>query len=189
MNITHKYINMNKNKPGSIYFGEKIDNKSSSEYFFLSPYYVSPFKIKEMSYPTVLHFYYATKFESFKQIYEKIMYAGSALEVFKIAKNFSMIYKQSQASKQWKSIRIEVMKLGVTEKFIQNPSLFNKLKSTGNIILVYIHGTSRLWGASLPQSQNIFGKLLMEIRETICFPKNKAILDQFNRTNYKKNVV
>ena len=68
----------------------------------------------------------------------------------------------------WEAERIVIMRSILEAKFGQNPGLMEKLKSTGDSVL--INGNNRrdgFWGMDLYsfRGENFLGKILMEIRD------------------------
>ena len=57
------------------------------------------------------------------------------------------------------------MRRGIREKFTQHLDLKEKLLSTKNSILIEDSPKDEFWGGSLPNSKNILGSLLIELRE------------------------
>lgn len=68
----------------------------------------------------------------------------------------------------WDNIKVDVMLRGLRAKF-QNESLRLMLRWTGDAILKEDSPTDMFWGGTLPGSQNMLGKLLMQVREEIKF--------------------
>jgi ribA/ribD-fused uncharacterized protein len=136
------------------------------DYEFLSNFFKLRIPIQHdgVSYPTVEHFYQAMKSLSpeKRRTIACIPYAGAA------KKYGRSIYLRTD----WESIKIPIMRLGLTLKFAGNPELKVQLLNTLTYILVegnYWH--DNIWGNCLcpkcanTQGQNLLGYLLMEIRE------------------------
>lgn len=66
----------------------------------------------------------------------------------------------------WERDKTIVMLNGLRIKF-QNETLKLMLLWTGDAILVEDSPTDMFWGGSLPGSQNMLGKLLMQVRKEI----------------------
>ena len=78
--------------------------------------------------------------------------------------------------KDWKDIKVQVMKEIVTAKFEQNEDLQQKLLDTGDAYLE--EGNTwgdRIWGTVNGAGANNLGKILMEVRENIRLEKDKDI--------------
>ena len=79
----------------------------------------------------------------------------------------------------WSSVRYNVVKQGVLQKFIQNPELAHQLISTGDNVLAECAVKDRIWAIGLSMTdpkrfdigswrgQNLLGKILMEVREEL----------------------
>lgn len=79
----------------------------------------------------------------------------------------------------WSARRYGIMVEGLTAKFASNPTLRQKLLSTGNAILCECAVHDRVWGIGLSmkdpnrfdmqkwRGQNLLGKALMEVREIL----------------------
>ena len=68
----------------------------------------------------------------------------------------------------WEDVKINEMRNIVRAKFSQNPELAEKLIQTGDAHLE--EGNTwgdRTWGTVNGSGQNLLGKILMEIRETL----------------------
>lgn len=65
----------------------------------------------------------------------------------------------------WDSVKLDIMYEIVLAKFTQNPKLLDKLKATGDAILIegnYWHDT--FWGVCEGKGKNYLGKIIMKIR-------------------------
>ena len=65
----------------------------------------------------------------------------------------------------WDSVKLDIMYEIVLAKFTQNPELLDKLKATGDAILIegnYWHDT--FWGVCEGKGKNYLGKIIMKIR-------------------------
>ena len=65
----------------------------------------------------------------------------------------------------WDSVKLNIMYEIVLAKFTQNPELLDKLKATGDAILIegnYWHDT--FWGVCEGKGKNHLGKIIMKIR-------------------------
>ena len=165
-----------------IYFNDKPESKNSKTFAFLSPYYPSNFNVHKRLYHNVLQYYYATKFESWNDVHTQIILAHSAQEAYLIAKRNSLTFKSQFID--WKSKRLQVMKTALQEKFNQNPVLMQKLKLTGNSLLIYLNDKSMFWGSSLMNSHNMMGSLLMNLRD-----ESKKNNQSTNPINKNKDII
>ena len=118
----------------------------------------SPFTYKDVYYPTVEHFFQANKTTN-----EKIRNEIAAVPTPSQAKYRG---RAVQLRSDWRKIRINVMEIGLREKFNQNPDLKQKLLDTGNAYLE--EGNTwgdHYWGVCDGYGENHLGQLLMKLRE------------------------
>jgi len=132
------------------------------EFSFLSNFYPSPITLFGITFPTVEHFYQAAKATN-----EEDTARIAAAETPGQAKRLGRI---TRLRSDWESIKIDVMRLGLEEKF-KDPLLRLKLLDTGNTPLVegnFWHDNT--WGNCQCEKcqtilgRNILGKLLMDLR-------------------------
>jgi N-glycosidase YbiA len=135
-----------------IYFFSTLKN----DYQWLSNFYHSPFTINNETYQTNEHWY-----QSNKALYEQdrkiIISMSTPLLAMKVGRNI-------EQRADWNSIKVEVMRIGLREKFTQNKDLGLKLIETKDAILHESSPSDRFWGI---KGKDILGKLLMELREKI----------------------
>lgn len=68
----------------------------------------------------------------------------------------------------WDSLKAQVMRLVVREKFRQNPKLAARLMATGDAVLIEDSPFDRYWGAGHDGAGlNMLGKILMATREEL----------------------
>ncbi len=77
----------------------------------------------------------------------------------------------------WEEQKMEIMKEGLVEKFLQNRDLLNQLFNTRNAILVEASPYDKIWGIGINekdakknkewQGLNLLGKALMEVRDIL----------------------
>lgn len=143
----------------------KLISSFSNNYRFLSNFFNSPIVVDSKLYPTVEHYYQASKTLT-ESAHEAIRNAKSPGEAKRMG-------GRTVLRPDWENIKHEVMWKGLWAKFTQNPNLKVLLKLTGDARLVegnYWH--DNIWGScSCPkcastEGQNILGKMLMEIRKT-----------------------
>ena len=71
--------------------------------------------------------------------------------------------------KDWKDIKIERMRQVLRAKFSQHKDLADKLKETGDAILIEESNMDAFWGiGKRGNGKNMLGLLLMEIRKELC---------------------
>ena len=139
-----------------------MENKITSfrdEYFFLSNFY-----------PCDIEFNYLTYHSA-----EAAFQAQKCLDVGE--RNVFTELSPSQAKRRgkqvklrpdWEDVKLEIMKSIVFQKFIQHPTLMDKLLDTGDAELIEgnnWHDT--FWGVCKGKGQNNLGKILMEVRKDI----------------------
>lgn len=165
--LTHYLINI-----GAQYMGEITDfspwqNKITSfknQFEWLSNFHIAPFTYQGILYPSNEHFYQAWKFP-----------ADRRLEIAQLPnpKDAKKRGREAKLCWNWDSIKIEVMRIGLHEKF-KNPELAAKLIATGNFELIegnYWH--DNFWGSCTcdkcknKPKQNMLGTLLMQLRTNL----------------------
>ena len=78
--------------------------------------------------------------------------------------------KQVTLRADWEQVKFDVMRVGVREKFVQNPVLKQRLLDTGDEELQEgNHWRDAVWGIdeATGQGQNWLGRILMETREQL----------------------
>lgn len=133
---------------------------------FLSNFYPSEISIGGIVYPSVEHYFQASKANSIEEHFHissltnphDAKAAGRAIDL----------------RPDWEEIKFGVMLTGVTLKFFQNPWLKTKLVATGDARLV--EGNTwgdQIWGATWDPKrktwvgENHLGEILMDVRELI----------------------
>lgn len=130
------------------------------EYAFLSNFYDSPIEKDGIIYPTNEHFFQAMKTldnEERKRI--------AAAETPGKAKRMGRSVKLRP---DWEQSKIQIMKEGLTLKFLCHKDLAEKLVATGDVWL--IEGNwwgDTYWGVCNGVGHNMLGNLLMEIRRDL----------------------
>ena len=138
-------------------------DKFDGEYFFLSNFSASPFRIDNVLFPTMEHYFQANKADN-QNDYLRIAYAPTPGEDKRLGRKI-------QLRPDWEKIKDNIMLTGLRKKFA-DPELRNLLLATGDEELVegnYWRDT--YWGVCNGVGQNKLGKLLMQVREEI---KNNA---------------
>ena len=137
------------------------------EYRFLSNFYPSMFTLKEISYPTVEHYYQSNKAdrESDRKLILECKTPGQAKRLGSVVKLISI----------WDEVKDLVMETGVRAKFLQNTDLKYRLLNTKNYIIVegnYWH--DNYWGTCYCNkcknnitAKNKLGRILMDLRNDL----------------------
>lgn len=128
------------------------------DYFFLSNFYPVDIKIDGIVYPNA----------------EAAFQAQKTMDVEERCK-FSMLKNPVQAKRlgrkvklrdDWEEVKVSIMTEIVSQKFLQNPYLLEKLIATGNEELVEGNKWGdRFWGVCKGKGHNNLGKILMKIRD------------------------
>jgi len=143
----------------------KVIDKFIDEEFFLSNFYINPFKWNGKEYKSVEHAYQASKADNESE-HDWIRLMDSA---GKAKRNGGKV----RLRKDWESIKENIMLELLRIKF-SDPELKKKLKDTKNYELIegnYWHDSE--WGNCTCQKckdiegQNKLGKLLMRVRQEI----------------------
>jgi len=158
------------------FFGENKD------YGWLSNFFKLTFIVDGVTFPTSEHFFMYTKCNKFEPTNEKLKQEILNTTNPKDAKLFGRKVKNFDEA-VWNSVRFEVMKKGLTEKFSQNLEYKTKLLDTKNKILVEASPFDGIWGIKYSkdsalklsnevlnkvlQERNLLGKALMEVRKDL----------------------
>ena len=134
-----------------------------NEYSFLSNYSCSPFCIDTVLFPTMEHYFQASK-ASNQEDYLRIAYAPTPGDAKRLGRRI-------QLRPDWEEVKDNVMLIGLRKKFA-DPELRDLLLATGDEELVEgNYWGDTYWGVCNGIGQNKLGKLLMQVREEI---KNNA---------------
>lgn len=121
--------------------------------------YPAPVTIDSVSYPTVVHAYWALAAAD-PAAAEQIRSAGRPYDAEKLA-------EQSSIRPEWAVIRTAVMARLLRAKFAQHPELAQTLLATGDGRIEYTSVGSLYWNAGRGQGRNWMGRLLELIRSEI----------------------
>lgn len=146
------------------------------KYGWLSNWYLSDFKINDVSFSSVeqyMMYEKATAFEDFNMA-EKILETqnvGAIKQYGRQVADYNDII--------WNGIRQIVVYKGLSAKFSQNEALCEKLKMTGSAILAECAVKDRIWGIGLSMNdpdrfdmnkwngQNLLGFTIMQVRKQV----------------------
>ena len=130
-----------------------------NEYSFLSNYSCSPFYIDTVLFPTMEHYFQASK-ASNQEDYLRIAYAPTPGDAKRLGRRI-------QLRPNWEEVKDNVMLIGLRKKFA-DPELHDLLLATGDEELVEgNYWGDTYWGVCNGIGQNKLGKLLMQVREEI----------------------
>lgn len=127
------------------------------EYAFLSNFYDSPIEKDGIVYPTNEHFFQAMKTLDNEER-KKIAAAETPGKAKRMGRNVKL-------RPDWEQSKFQIMKEGLTLKFLCHKDLAEKLVATGDAWL--IEGNwwgDTYWGVCNGVGHNMLGNLLMEIR-------------------------
>ena len=133
--------------------------KFRDKYFFLSNMYPCKIEYKGYIFPSSENLYQFLKIpENLQHEYINIFTKISPFEAKQLGKRIPI-------RKDWKNIKINVMKFVLELKF-KDKNLLSKLKNIEGEIVEHNEWGDRFWGKDLNgNGENHLGKLLMEIRD------------------------
>jgi ribA/ribD-fused uncharacterized protein len=137
----------------------KIDSFSGI-FHFLSNFHRAPLMYHGIAYPTSEHAYQAAK-----TLNENSKMNISILGTPSEAKRYGQTVSKRI---DWAEVKLEIMAEIVRAKFIQNPTLREKLLATDDAILE--EGNTwgdTYWGVCKGSGENNLGKVLMELRDCL----------------------
>ena len=147
----------------------KAIDSFSGQYHWLSNFSSHGFYISGVWFKTNEHFYQAMKTLNEKERQEII-----ECESPNCAKRLG---KTCTIRPEWDKIKIEIMWVGLRNKFDQNPELKRYLLETGDVELIEGNWwNDRFWGVCKGEGHNHLGKLLMKLRESV---KNEKAIKRF----------
>ena len=127
---------------------------------FLSNFYGAPMMYRGIAYPTSEHAYQAAK-----SLNDNTRMNISILGTPSEAKKYG---KTVQLRADWDDVKLELMEEIVRAKFMQNPSLKEKLLATDDLYLQ--EGNTwgdTYWGVCNGKGENHLGNILMELRKSL----------------------
>lgn len=132
---------------------EKIE-AFNGEYRFLSNFWEAPVTFNGITYQNAEACYQCQKAPGF----ENLFVDATPQEAKKLGRKIPV-------RPDWESVKRDIMLAIVRAKFTQNADLANKLRETGNALL--IEGNwwgDTYWGVCRGKGQNELGKILMQVR-------------------------
>jgi ribA/ribD-fused uncharacterized protein len=167
-------------KPPVLFYGA---DESKGEFRYMSNFFVAPFDVDGVTFPTVEHYYQWSKAMLFEgkdsETAKKIMKPprNKDFTEAKSAKAFGKKVKDFSESR-WDDVKIPIMEKAVRAKFVEpKHGLLEKLLSTGDRVIGEASPRDSYWGigtsvdtaiANDPKKwkgQNHLGKILMKLRD------------------------
>ena len=152
-------INAGASSEPIIYFYNKDE-----KYYEFTNFFPSPIELDGKLWPTTEHYFQAQKFVG-TPLVEIIRQKKYPRDVFEFAQKPDIA---SQCRKDWKEVKVQVMKKALVAKFTQHDDLCQLLIGTGKRTLVERSPYDTFWGdGGNGSGKNQLGKLLMEVREEL----------------------
>ena len=127
----------------------------------LSNFHMTPFELDSIKWPTVEHYFQASKFLDQKNK-DIILKCSTPAEAKKVGRHLSPLRKD------WDIIKKEIMYKAVKAKFEQNEDLRKLLISTGDALLREKSRFDRFWAVgSKGNGGNELGKIMMRVRKEL----------------------
>lgn len=134
----------------------------SDEYGEFSNFAAFPIKLKGKVWPTTEHYFQAMKFESDKD-QKEIRTAKTPMEAARKGRD-----RKRKLRKNWESMKDNVMREAVLQKFSQHSDLKQLLLGTGDAKLVEHTENDSYWGdGGNGSGKNKLGLILMEVRDKL----------------------
>ena len=171
------------------FWGHEARMENNPEACF-SQWWHSDFEVDGVWYNCAEQYMMAQKALQFgdRTVYQQIMASYSPMEQKKLGRKVAGFDAEI-----WNKIRYSIVVKGNKAKFLQNPSLWKYLLSTGDKILVEASPKDTVWGIGMPKEdkdairpnkwkgQNLLGFALMEVRDYIANSYDNEELIQYYR--------
>jgi ribA/ribD-fused uncharacterized protein len=132
------------------------------EHGYLGNFYPAPFTLKGVQWRTVEHYFQAQKFAGTERE-EAIRRATSPTIAARMGRS-----RAHPLRPDWDVAKEAVMLEALRAKFTQHPHLGNRLRATGDALLVEHRARDAYWGdGGDGQGSNRLGALLMRVREEL----------------------
>lgn len=129
---------------------------------FLSTHTSDAFELEDHQWPSVEHYYQASKFIH-TQYGLRIMNAGSPEEAFKLG---NVWWRRKRAD--FKAVRKTLMTRALYSKAVQNEAVAEALLETGEQLIIENSSYQHYWGIGRDQrGDNQLGKIWMDIRQKL----------------------
>ena len=136
--------------------------RNNDSYGYLSNFAPYGFTLNDCFWPTVEHYFQASKFLD-KTVKLSILQTQSPMEAAKIGR-----YRKNKLRDDWESIKDDVMRVAVLNKFSQNKEIEKLLLATNDAHLVEHTSNDSYWADGGDGSgKNMLGLILMETRELL----------------------
>lgn len=134
----------------------------SDEYGEFSNFAAYPIKIKGKTYPTSEHYFQAMKFSSAKD-QKEVRTAKTPMLAAQKGRD-----RKRKLKRHWESMKDNVMREAVLQKFTQHKELKELLLSTGDSKLIEHTNRDSYWGdGGDGKGKNKLGQILMQVRTTL----------------------
>lgn len=158
------------------FWGHQASKDGSITKTCFSQWWLSPFTVDGIEYPTAEHWMMAKKAELFKDhdILAKILQVKSPAEAKKLGRKV-----QNYQEETWLANRYGIVKEGNLNKFSQNKALKEFLLNTADRIIVEASSVDSIWGIGMATDNkhienpekwkglNLLGFALMEVRDEL----------------------
>lgn len=151
--------------------------RDREQFGFLSNFHAAPVAIDGETWPTTEHYYQAQKSRR-SEYRQAIRAAATPGQAKRLGTDPALPLSRSQGSwfrvqgcqprTDWPEVKLEVMRIAVRAKFLQNPALARRLLATGAAEIVEDSGTDAFWGIGpCGNGLNWLGRVLMEVRDEL----------------------
>lgn len=135
---------------------------NSEDYFWLSNFSPHGVELDGTWWPTVEHYFQAQKFHN-DAYREQIRLARTPKDAKALGRTRSVALRED-----WEAVKEEIMFVACLKKFQTHPELAERLKQTGNEILIENAPNDYFWGAGRAGTgQNKLGQILMRVRSDL----------------------
>lgn len=151
-------------------------------YGWMSNFHRAPQRIEGTIYQTNEHYYQSMKARDI-DTREWIASAPKAFHAMKAGRAL----RDNETMPEWETFKVGVMLTGLRVKFTQNSDLKQLLLDTGDAELFEDSPTDMFWGGRLEGSQNMLGKLLMQVRDELIEQRENEIAYNDSRNDERSD--